>query len=498
MPFAGLFKSPSRQVEWLLWMLVIVATLGIRLYLIHLLPIALWSKDTSSYIGSALTWVHSGVWESDPRRGAIYSLFIGLCTKGLGSVHAVMVCQHVLGALAIFATLAAARCWLGKKAAVPLALCGLAYGIFDLPIHLEHLLRNETLLFFFGSLTFASWLLALHRGQARWLWITGISAALLTLTKNVYAPFPLLLVGGHLFFFRADLRAALKQVMIFAVAFALPFAGVKALDSFSPRKAPPAPQDGILFYGRTAQFTVLDGGRHPEIKAAIRQEVEDYRKLPKRDNNIVIHRTVVPHLQRILSAEGKLPADVNRLCWELGVEGVKANPEAYLRQVRGDLYQVLFTCIRGSSTISKQGFKSVKKTLETLENQDPLLDIPGMIHQLSEAARGGKFGVYYNLVALSWLFHLVPAVLTTLLLPCFFWRARGALRLWWFGLAGVWFFNVVLLCTVGRPLNRYLIPVVPIMFWTLSAGFVFLWGCLSARFGSQATPERLEPIGKTV
>lgn len=493
-----IFRVPSWQTEVVLWALVIVATIGIRLYLTHLLPIALWSKDASSYTNSALAWVHTGVWETDPRRGPVYSLLIAACAKAFGSLPSVMICQHAMGALAILATLGVARFWMGRKSAVPLALCGLSYGLYDVPLNLEHMIRNETVLFFFGSLTFASWLLALHQGKARWLWITGISAALVTLTKNIYAPFPFLLVAGYLFWGRADLRAALKSVAVFAIAFALPFVGVKVLDSFSAPRRPAEPQSGILLYGRTAQFTVLDGGKYPEIKEAIRQEVEDYRNLPVLDNNIIIYHTVIPHLERILREQGKGPKELNRLCRELGVEAIHANRVAYIRQMANDLSHLLFTSIRGSATPSLDDLKGVRKILLTLKVRDSLVDIPGMIQQLDEAGRGDKFGVYYLLISTSLLFRLVPALLTSLLLPYLFWKARGSIRLWWFGLSGVWYFNLVVLCTVGRPLSRYMIPVLPIMFWTLAAGIALLWEAQRVRLASKETLERLKQPGGMV
>ncbi len=474
-----------------MWIAVIVATIGIRIYLAHLLPIALWSKDASSYTSSALTWVHTGAWESDPRRGPIYSLLIAGSLKGFGSLSSVMVIQHALGALGILATLGAARVWLGRQAAVPLAVCGLSYGLYDLPLNLEQWIRNETVLFFCASLTFASWLLAVHQGKARWLWGTGIGVALLTLTKNVYAPFPLLFVAGHLFCGRANLRPALRQALVFCIAFTLPFAGVKVLDTVCPQRSPKEPQDGILFYGRTAQFTVLDGGKYPEIKAAIREEIEDYRNRGELDNNIIVNRTVVPHLSRLFKEQGKLPKDLNRLCWELGLEGVNAHRLAYARQVLDDLQHLLTASIGGSAMPSRNDIMGGKQSLKELRLQDTLVDIPGMTRHLDEAATENRFALYYAFVSVSFFRWLGPVLLTSLLLPYLFWKAKDTLCPWWFGLSGVWYFNIVMLCTVGRPLTRYLIPIVPIMFWTLTAGAALLWESQRRRTGAK---EPSEPV----
>ena len=497
-PFHTLFKEPSRRVELCFWALLFLSLVGIRLYFIHLLPVALWTKDTTSYAESAFTWVHTGVWETDPRRGAIYSLFIAFCCKAFGTVNAVMVCQHLLGALAILFSMIAARLTLGRRALVPLMLCGISYAFFGWPLYLEHLLRNETLLFFFGSLTFGSWLLALHREKTGWLWLTGISAALLTLTKNVYAPFPLLLMGGYLFFFRANLQWALRQALVFALAFALPLLANKVLHSVTPHTRPPEPQDGILFYGRTAQFTVLEKGKYPELKAAIAQEVEDYRKLPRLDNNLILKRTVVPHLERLLTAQGKLPADLNRLCWELGLEGVNAHRVAYVRQVFADMQEVLINSTAGNCTPTPEDLDAAQKTVqETPLHNDPLTDLPGSVKELQAAAHPGHFNLYRAFISASGLFRFRSAALwATLLLPVFFWRTKGPYRLWWLGLCGVWFFTVVLLCTVGRPLHRYIIPALPILFWTFTSALALLWEYLSGRFGPKETPEP-QPAGTT-
>jgi len=463
--------------EAILWVMILCIVVGIRLYLMHLLPVALWSKDAGSYVSSAFDWIHSGVWETSPRRGAIYSLLIAACIKGFGSLHAVMICQHLLGALAIVATLAAARICLGRSSLIPLFILGFSLALYALPLYFEHLIRNETLLFFLGSLVFASWFLAMQRHQPGWLWVTGMSAALLALTKNIYGPLPLVLVAGYLYFFRDCFEKPAKQAGLFVLAFAIPLLGVKALNAFTVHSHPAEPQAGILFYGRTAQFTVLDGGEYPEIKAAIRQEVEDYRKRPKLDNNVILKQTVVPHLERIFVEQGKSPADLNRLCWKLGLEGINANRSAYFCQMLEDLRKILLSISKRPPEFSSSDFKKVREMLVTHEDPDPLMDVPHTVHLLDTAKTPGHFALYRKLVSFGVVFQLGAVALTTLLLPWLVWRSSAAMRFWWLGLASVWFFNLGLLCTVGRPIDRYLIPVIPVMFWTLACactpGWVF-------------------------
>ena len=73
----------------------------------------------------------------------------------------------------------------------------------------------------------------------------------------------------------------------------------------------------------------LDGGIDPEIKAQIRAQVEAYqrevsgdgKRAPQLNNNDILKKTVVPHLTKILRAEGKTGDDLNALCRALALEG---------------------------------------------------------------------------------------------------------------------------------------------------------------------------------
>ena len=103
---------------------------------------------------------------------------------------------------------------------------------------------------------------------------------------------------------------------------------------------PPQPQAGILFYGRTAQWTKLDGGIEPELKAKIHDEVLAYQALPKLDNNIVIKRTIIPHLARELQKQGKTDVELDHLCRRLAFEAVENQPAAFWHQACADAYKL--------------------------------------------------------------------------------------------------------------------------------------------------------------
>ena len=58
--------------------------------------------------------------------------------------------------------------------------------------------------------------------------------------------------------------------------------------------------------------------------------------------------------------------------------------------------------------------------------------------------------------------------------------------------AASWWFLIVLLCTVGRPLSRYLLAVVPVMFWTLGFRVALAWNWLTLAL-EKLLVRRLEP-----
>ena len=472
---ARITRPPSARAELCVWLALIVAVVAIRVYLAHLVPFAIWSRDAGSYAQSAARWLKSGDWETDPRRGPVYSLLIAACVKCLGHIDSVMAVQHVLGGIAVLLGIVVLRALWGRAALVPVALCGYAYAVYGLPVCMEHLVRNETLLFFFGTLAFAAWFFAIRRQTAWMLVLSGIAGALVMLTKSVYAPFPLLVIAGCL----VAGRQKWKQAAMFAAGFALPYLGVRALNSATHSHRPPEPQSGILLYGRTAQFTQLDGGIEPDLKAAIRAEIEDYRRLPALNNNIILKRTVVPHLKVILQSRGETPADLNKLCRRLALEAIETHKPAYTKQVLRDCERLLFyTCAKLKSP-NDDDLASLEKLLQRPEPEDSVIDAQSTLNQVQALKGRHLFAKYHRWIYSAWLFRFAPVLLTSLLLPWLVWRERGELRVWWFGGAGVWYFTIVLLCTVGRPMDRYVIPALPVMFWTLGSTIAVAWQWLA-------------------
>jgi hypothetical protein len=505
-----IFRRMSDLPPWtelLVWTFIVTVTAGIRLYLIHLLPMGLWSKDAGSYAYSAFRWIHTGVWETDPRRGPIYSLLIALCGKLWGSIDSLMLLQHAMGITAILLSVFALRLLHGRRALIPLAACGYAYGIYGLPLYMEHLVRNETILFFCASVSMVTWLFTIRWRQPHWLWITGFAVAVLTATKNVWLPFPVLFAAATLWYFRKEMRFAVTQVLIFAVAFGLPYMGAKV---FKHRTLgvdrSDEPQEGVLLYGRTAQFTKLDGGIEPELKKQIRSQVESYErevfgdgsKPPHLNNNEILKKTVVPTLSRILRHEGKSGDDLNNLCRQLALEAIQTHPIKYAEQVWRDI--VRMNLIGGERYVAPDNSEpeSQRSLLLELDNPDPIIHVHESVAKLdriigkpADAQDGqqkkvkhhemtGEFDTYRNVLFSAWMFDLMPVLFTSLLLPLAFFLSPIPTRAWWLGAAGLWYFTVVLLATVGRPLDRYLIPALPVMFFTLSTAVILAWNAVAA------------------
>jgi 4-amino-4-deoxy-L-arabinose transferase-like glycosyltransferase len=449
--------NPSAATEVFVWAFLILTVFAIRAYLVHLVPVALWSDDG----------------------GPIYSLLIAACAKVTGDIDSVMLVQHVLGGISVLLAMVAMRALYGRSMLVPLALCSYAYAVYGLPVHLEHLIRNETLLFFFSSLALASWLFAIQFEKPHWLWVTGLAAGMLMVTKSVFGPFPLVVILGHLFYWRSTPKLALKFALIFSLAFIIPFLGVRTFKTLTVHNRPPEPQAGILLYARTAQFTWLEGGIEPEIKQQIRQEVEEYRAHVKEighlDNNLIIYKTIVPALKGILERDNKLPADLNHLCLRLAIEAISHHKAQYAKQVLLDLTQIHLKGGYRLESPSPKEISSMADKLRDHKNPDPLMQIQRTVAQLQSRTDPDYFNIFHGLRKTGWLFLLVPVLFTSLFLPLIIIRARDRIRLFWIGAAVVWVFTLVLLSTVGRPLDRYLIPAVPVMFFTLTTAMVYSW-----------------------
>jgi hypothetical protein len=334
--------NPSRSLEVVLAATIIAVVIAVRLYLIHLVPVHLWSADANSYAGPALNWLRTGEWQTDPRRGPVYSLFLAACLKLWGSFDAVMWLQHALGGLAVLLAILVLRLLCGRRATWPIFACAYAYAVYAAPLYVEHLIRNETLLLLFSTGALAAWYFALRGNSvdARWLLVAGLSAGVLTLTKNVFAPFPVVVVVALLWLNRARPRAAAKHVGAFLAAFALPFMGAQLLQRAILPPLPGKPQGGLLLYSRVVQFTVLDRGIAPEVKEHIRADVEEYRQLIQRvgepQHNVALNRTVVPKMRAFYLPLGHSPADLNRLCRDLAIEAIRAHPSEFLMQVLDD------------------------------------------------------------------------------------------------------------------------------------------------------------------
>lgn len=504
---------PSPIVEATFWILLAAIAIGLRLYVASHLPTYLWTRDSGSYVAPAFDWLETGRWVTNPRRGPVYSLAIAWVLKAGGSFLTLVNLQAALGVVTASLTVAFARWQLGRAAFWPVALCSLFFVAYPMPIYLERLIRNETLLIFFATVCFGAWRLALREGcstRARvgWSLAGGLAGGFMHLIKGIFPILPLLVIVTFAWQNRRRPVFAILLSVCFAAPFFAPKAASKYYDRASGTGRPPEPEDGIMFYGRTAQWTVLEGGFEPRIKSLVRPQVERYmeryRKTGKLDNNEIIKRTVVPSLKVILEKErpGFTPADLNRFCWRLGAEAALGHPGTYLWQMTRDFCYLNFITahrfqefrpaeVKASARDATAYFAANYQAETSVAAR--AFDLPAMngsIHEMlgQRGLRGfERWNDFWRYARV-----LSPIFLCGLLLPMLGYFTRGGERLYWVGVGLLWFYYLVLLSTVGRPLDRYLMPVVPLAFWALSRALALGWKRVSVQCLAQRSQSRTE------
>ncbi len=439
----------------------------------------------------ALNWLHGGEWVTSARRGPVYSLFIAAVLKFGGTLRTVTELQALLGILTTFLTVALARCWLGIRSALPLAICSCIYVFYGMPLELEKLVRNETLLAFFATTAFGAWCCALRKGSISWMMTSGLSTGLMQLLKGIFPVFPLIVLGLTVWNWRTRPRRALGLGGTYLLLFLLPLAASKSYNKWSGTTRPPEPEDGQMFLGRTAQWSYLEpGGILPDIKARIHDQAAAYadrfRRTGKLDNNEIVKRTVVPTLKTIIVDErGGTLVDVNRVSWRLGLEAVSHHPGAYARQVLHDLWYLNFVSAQRMTPFDPKTLdgaaRDAKIYATSKGNEDPLTQRVFEIERSHEVIHAAtkhdallqRFARFLR--GIGRVRFVSPVFITTMLLPWLVYITRGRERLFWIGNVLLWYYYLVLLSTVGRPLDRYLMPVVPIIFWAIATAASHGW-----------------------
>ena len=478
--------QPSRAAEIAGWILLVAAIVAARVYMAHLLPGYLWSKDSKGYAGAAVQWLDTGHWESDSKRGPVYSLVIAAGLKLWGSFDALVVAQHVLGGLLVLGCAVTLRAMCGRRAHWPVIACGLALAVYGQMLYLEHLIRNDLLLCTFAFVAFVAWYRALERPARGWLFVCGLAAALLALSRNVLAPFPVVVLAALVWDARRTPRAAALSAAVFLAGLALPLIGAKVFRQLTIHDRPPQPQPGTMLFARVAQFTVLDGGLEPEIKALIREDIVAYRAKKHLDNNEILARTAVPRMRERFDQTGRTPADLDRLCWRLALEAIRAHPGDYARQCWQDFVKIQLRLATNATNPSPGDIRAACKSLAN-ETTWPLLHTAETVRRLEPAYRNAHLAGYKRMNDKAWLFAWWPVLWTSLGVTALAIFRRGKMQLWWLTAAVSWWFLIVLLCTVGRPLSRYLLPVVPVMFWTLGTGLALAWNWLTRALETRLT-----------
>ncbi len=421
----------------------------------------------------------------------MYSLFMAAIIKTGGTLKTVADAQAIVGILTTLLTVAFIRIRITVKCIYPLAVCALFYVFYGMPLELERLIRNETCLVFFATLAFGSWWCGLRDGSWAWIAICGLSAGLMHLLKGIFPVFPVIVIGLLGWSLRKDPRRFALLAVTFLLLFFLPTVSSKLYSRISKTQRPAEPEDGQMFLGRTAQWVYLEpGGVLPDIKARIRDQVqayaERYRRTGKLDNNEIVKRTVVPTLKTIIVDErGGTLVDVNRVSWQIGLEAAAHHPFAYLRQFIHDLYYLNFISAQRMTFFEPKQLQDASRDAaiyaDAKGREDPLTE---RIFELkaSQTALHRAENQHSAIQRLARFLHafgrlrlLSPVFLTTAALPLLVYATSGRERLFWLGNLLLWFYYLALLSTVGRPLDRYLMPVVPIMFWAITTSACLAW-----------------------
>jgi hypothetical protein len=473
------------RAEWLVWALVVAAAAAPRIWLAQLCPAYIWSSDSAGYLFPALRWLGGEAWLSDPRRGPLYSGFLAGVIRVAGDLTAAVHVQQALGAVTAIGLAVLLRARFGKRALVPVLLCGVSAGLYGLPVYLGHLIRNETLLFVFTSAAIAGLLLGLDpgaRGRLAWLVAAGFFGALVNLTKNVFLPWPLLGLVAVAWPGRRAAAGWVVPAAAFLIGYALPTGGAKVAERAWPGSVGGVSYAGIQLYGRVAQWTVLDGGLHPEIKEAIRPLVLEYRSREKPDNNWVIKRGIIPVIGKTIGDTGERSLD--RICRELAVEAIRANPREFAAQAAGDFGDFLFEMGWKEEVPEAKTFPKMAGNLERIAGTHPSMRLECVV-PFYRSVEKDRFRDFYRLIKGAVIFEAWPPVLVTSLLLFALFAFDRAGRPFWFAVAGIWFFNLVLLSTVGKPMHRYLMPLVPVMFLAMGAAACRIWLFLAALGGPE-------------
>ncbi len=483
--FAAAFSSalfdPSRKLEIGLWIVVIAAVIGARIFLFELLPTYIWSSDSKSYLKSVFILLDEGQWQTQQRRGPAYSAFVAAAVLPANRLTAVVLLQHVLGAVSILSACALLRGWFGRRAMWPIAFAGVSYGLYALPNYLEQLIRNETLLFFFGSLALIGLALGLRSGRSAWYVLAGLSGIALSITKNIFLPYPLLVPLAIVYVFWGKWRLVLRQTGVFLAAYFVPMLLLQLYYSLAAEDDAPSSYAGVQLYGRVAQFTDLEGGLYPELKARIAPLVKEYRSRDKLDNNWVIKRGIVPEIAAFLgtSEGGKGLPVVDPVCRALAFEAIRTHRGPYAAQVWSDLNKLWFDMAFDSDVPESKSLTKLRTQLIKLDSGYAFMETERTVELYAKAAREDYFDKFHRLTRKAWLFEMWPPVfVTSLLLPLLILCSPRDRRGFWLVAAGLWFANLVLLATVGKPLHRYMMPFAPIMFLAFGSLLALLFGFL--------------------
>lgn len=450
----------SGRVGWqIAWLAVVGLAAIMRVGFVLALPRPFWTPDSPLYLYGVENWVSSGgELVLGPIRTPTFPLLVLAVLTPTRSYLAFVVFQHLLGfGVSLWAALQIKH----RLGDLPGWLTFVALGLSPHLILYEHTLMSETT--YVLTVTVASVLaLCFLDNEPAPGWTTalglGLSAALAVLARPTGLPLvPLFAVAALL------RRWRLGALVALAVGLAAPLGAWMLYNSQRHGVAGLTNFGGFSLFGVAGHRLDMDSPLHAALKSEMRPAIERHnRRRPTWNPDIdwIMYSSEGPLAgSRLLNA---LPArEQDRVIEELAKEAVRAHPWLFLQRSG---YQVWRYALE-STAFQPWLFDRVLSGDILRENSLPgvraMADTPAM-RAIERLPRRAIYDAAVKLpsdVLTSLPLHLFEHLGTLLVVG--FLGLSGRHRLMILGLALFGLSQVVLVCTLNRPLGRYYLQALP-------------------------------------
>ena len=440
-------------------------------------PSALWSGDAESFLQPALQ-ILSGEKSILSKRGIAYVLLlIPFVAYPQHFFLALALFQQTLMSAVILGAAVFARLLLGRASLPLIMIIGIGTGFYDVPIFVAHLIRNEVLQGFCLMMGVGFLGLAL---KEKTFFATTMSGFFFALTNLVKATQPLLIVlAAMLLWWRyRQEQTGWKVATVVVASYCAVHFGCMLASVTTGLKFKTVPYAGCELYSQVAHIGWVDSHKYPQLSAFIREAVEKYISLKKRDNGYVRHN-IISLIEEYKESKGTKYPPVDEICRTLAFEILFTYPFRCAVDF-GHKAVILHTRTGFKSKrprlshIQEAGAKAKEAYEELMIQQGfvkkfPINFEPAIALQNTKESTAYYFLKSLTLLALpySWISIVTVNSMLSLVLLAF---TRGWLRLWCLQLAFAWFFFILLHVTVAEPKDRFLVPMVSISFWLCTIG----------------------------